>query len=122
MDTIKRTISLEQFKTRIPENGKNGNGWGKLHNDYVVTSGDTIYPLKDTLPMLQSGKTNLYILRYKTMLRWYLYLRNFAAESSLYTVMDLKGGNLMMKKMKLNSLIWKKVVPSWQQNCLRFQA
>ena len=99
MDTIKRTISLEQFKTRIPENGKNGNGWGKLHNDYVVTSGDTIYPLKDTLPMLQSGKTNLYILRYKTMLRWYLYLRNFAAESSLYTVMDCGSGS---KRWKFN--------------------
>lgn len=101
MDTIRRKISLEQFKTRIPEKDENGSKWGEIHNDYVVGENDNIYPLRDTLPMLQSGETNNYILRYKTMLRWYLFLRNFAATSSLYTVLDCGNGS---KKWRFNDV------------------
>ena len=93
MDIIKRKISLEQFKTRIPEKSENGSGWGEIHSDYIVGESDTIYPLRNTLPMLQKGKTNDYILRYKVMMLWYLYLRDFAATSSLYTVLDCGNGS-----------------------------
>ena len=106
METIKKLISLEQFKSRFnhktPYINYDGiitsvieNNWGEIPCDYYFTDLEEcpFAKIKDNLPLVSGVKTesnnenvilNDYCFRYKTMVYWYNWLINYGKNCKYY--------------------------------------
>ena len=106
METIKKVISLEQYKSRFnhktPYINNEGiitsvleNNWGEIPCDYSFKSLDecSFAKIKDRLPLvtgvnIDSNKENLitnnYCFRYKTMVYWYNWIINYGKKCKYF--------------------------------------
>lgn len=106
METIKKTISLEQYKSRFNyktpyiDSKSNitsvtDNNWGEIPCDYFFNTLDdcSFSKIKDKLPLVfgidpSSKEENViiknYCFRFKTMLYWYNWLNNYGKNCKYY--------------------------------------
>lgn len=106
METIKKTISLEQYKSRFNHKtpyidsktyitSVTENNWGKIPCDYFFNTLDecAFSKIKEKLPLvsgidLASNEENIIIndncFRYKTMIYWYNWLINYGKNCKYY--------------------------------------
>lgn len=120
METIKKLISLEQYKSRFnhktPYINNDGiitsvttNNWGEIPCDYYFTNIENcpFAKIKDKLPLVSGVNINSndekiilnnYCFRYKTMIYWYNWIYDYSKNCKYYKLCK-RGGEYIWREL-----------------------
>lgn len=123
METIKKLISLEQYKSRFnhktPYINNDGiitsvtiNNWGEIPCDYYFMNIEKcpFAKIKDKLPLVSGVNINSndekiilnnYCFRYKTMIYWYNWIYDYGKNCKYYKLCK-RGGEYIWKELNYN--------------------